>query len=38
VALGFSRVDAVDVTVHKPNAPITVPFDDVTVSITRTRG
>ena len=38
VALGFSRVDAVDVTVHKPNAPITVPFDDVRVSITRTRG
>ncbi|HEX7834503.1 MAG TPA: dihydroneopterin aldolase [Pseudolysinimonas sp.] len=38
VALGFSRVDAVDVTVHKPNAPITVPFEDVSVSITRTRG
>ena len=38
VALGFSRVDAVDVTVHKPNAPITVPFGDVSVSITRIRG
>lgn len=37
VALGFSRVDAVDVTVHKPDAPITVPFADVAVSITRTR-
>ncbi len=37
VALGFSRVDAVNVTVHKPNAPITVPFDDVSVSITRRR-
>ncbi len=37
VALAFARVDAVDVTVHKPNAPITVPFDDVSVSITRSR-
>jgi dihydroneopterin aldolase len=38
VALGFARVHRVDVTVHKPNAPITVPFDDVAVSITRSRG
>jgi dihydroneopterin aldolase len=38
VALGFRRVDSVDVTVHKPDAPITVPFADVSVSITRTRG
>jgi dihydroneopterin aldolase len=37
VALGFSRVDTVEVTVHKPNAPITVPFDDVSVSISRSR-
>jgi dihydroneopterin aldolase len=37
VALGFSRVETVDVTVHKPNAPIAVPFDDVSVSITRGR-
>jgi dihydroneopterin aldolase len=37
VALSFPRVDAVDVTVHKPSAPITVPFDDVAVSITRSR-
>lgn len=37
VALSFARVDVVDVTVHKPNAPITVPFDDVSVSITRGR-
>ncbi len=37
VALGFTRVDVVDVTVHKPSAPITVPFDDVAVSITRSR-
>lgn len=37
VALSFSRVATVDVTVHKPNAPITVPFDDVSVSLTRSR-
>lgn len=30
-------VAAVDVTVHKPNAPITVPFADVSVSISRSR-
>lgn len=37
VALGFARVDTVDVVVHKPDAPITVPFDDVAVAITRGR-
>jgi dihydroneopterin aldolase len=37
VALAFSRVESVDVTVHKPSAPITVPFDDVAVAITRRR-
>lgn len=37
VALSFTRVDSVDVTVHKPDAPITVPFDDVAVAITRRR-
>lgn len=37
VALGFARTDSVDVTIHKPSAPITVPFDDVSVSITRGR-
>lgn len=26
-----------EVTVHKPDAPITVPFDDVTITITRRR-
>lgn len=31
------RVTAVDVTVHKPNAPISLPFDDVRVEIHRTR-
>ncbi len=38
VALAFPAVDEVDVTVHKPHAPITVPFGDVAVSITRGRG
>ena len=32
-----SRVQAVEVTVHKPQAPIPVPFDDVTVTILRSR-
>ncbi|NOY54635.1 MAG: dihydroneopterin aldolase [Actinobacteria bacterium] len=31
------RIDAVEVTVHKPEAPIPVPFDDVSVSIRRSR-
>lgn len=35
--LGHERVQEVEVTVHKPQAPITVPFDDVTVTITRRR-
>lgn len=30
-------VEEVEVTVHKPEAPITVPFDDVTITITRRR-
>mgnify|MGYP001236017234 CR=1 FL=1 len=37
VALGFPAVHEVVVTVHKPNAPITVPFDDVSVTLTRRR-
>lgn len=36
-ALGYARVDAVEVTVHKPQAPIAVPFDDVSVTIRRVR-
>ena len=36
--LGFALVQTVRVTVHKPSAPIPVPFDDVAVSITRTSG
>jgi dihydroneopterin aldolase len=30
-------VEEVDVTVHKPEAPVPVPFDDVTLTIRRTR-
>ncbi|MFL6100042.1 MAG: dihydroneopterin aldolase [Actinomycetales bacterium] len=37
VALGYDRVHAVDVSVHKPEAPVTVPFDDVVVRIHRER-
>jgi 7,8-dihydroneopterin aldolase/epimerase/oxygenase len=32
-----SRVLAVEVTVHKPQAPVPVTFDDVTVTIRRSR-
>jgi dihydroneopterin aldolase len=35
--LAHERVEEVEVRVHKPEAPITVPFDDVTVTITRSR-
>ena len=31
-----ARVQRVEVTVHKPQAPVGVPFDDVTVTIVRT--
>jgi len=37
VALGFPAVEEVEVTVHKPQAPITVPFTDVSVTIVRGR-
>lgn len=37
VALAFPAVDSVRVTVHKPQAPISVPFDDVRVVIERSR-
>lgn len=36
--LKHGPVQEVEVTVHKPDAPITVPFDDVTVTIHRSRG
>lgn len=35
--LGHPRVQAVDVAVHKPQAPITVPFADVVVEVRRDR-
>ncbi|SEA52231.1 dihydroneopterin aldolase [Leifsonia sp. 21MFCrub1.1] len=35
--LAHEPVDAVEVTVHKPQAPISVPFGDVAVRITRGR-
>lgn len=36
VVLENERAEAVRVTVHKPSAPITVPFADVAVTIERT--
>ena len=35
--LGRFSIEAVDITVHKPQAPIEVPFGDVTVSVHRER-
>lgn len=35
--LKHEQVEEVEVTVHKPDAPITVPFDDVTITIHRAR-
>ena len=37
VVLSHRAAQLVSVTVHKPNAPITVPFDDVAVTIVRGR-
>lgn len=37
VVLAHEPATAVRVTLHKPSAPITVPFADVSVTITRTR-
>lgn len=38
VALGYPAIEEVEVTVHKPQAPISVPFADVSVTIVRRRG
>ncbi|MDT0446878.1 MULTISPECIES: dihydroneopterin aldolase [unclassified Streptomyces] len=35
--LSHGAVREAEVTVHKPQAPITVPFDDVTITIKRSR-
>jgi dihydroneopterin aldolase len=37
LCLKHEAVREVEVTVHKPEAPITVPFDDVSITITRRR-
>lgn len=37
VVLSYPLAIATRVTVHKPSAPIAVPFDDVSVTITRSR-
>jgi dihydroneopterin aldolase len=37
VCLANELVDAVEITVHKPQAELGVPFDDVTVAIRRER-
>jgi 7,8-dihydroneopterin aldolase/epimerase/oxygenase len=37
VCLAYERVDAVEISVHKPEADLGVPFGDVVVSIRRER-
>ncbi|MGI9155265.1 MAG: dihydroneopterin aldolase [Marmoricola sp.] len=37
VVLRESRVEWVEITLHKPNAPIDATFDDVALTITRSR-
>ena len=37
IALGYERARQVTVTIHKPAAPISVPFGDVSVTITRSQ-
>ncbi|MGF1616452.1 MAG: dihydroneopterin aldolase [Acidimicrobiia bacterium] len=37
LAMEYSKVGAVEVTVHKPEAPIEVPFADVSVTVSRER-
>lgn len=35
VCLSYDRVQRAEVTVHKPSAPIPLPFDDVSVTLVR---
>jgi dihydroneopterin aldolase len=35
--LAEPRVEQVEITVHKPQAPITVPVDEVSVTVVRSR-
>jgi dihydroneopterin aldolase len=37
IVLGYEIVKRVEVTIHKPSAPITVPFGDVEVTVVRER-
>jgi len=37
LCLASPVVASAEVTVHKPEAPVTVPFDDVTVTVVRSR-
>jgi dihydroneopterin aldolase len=37
IALSYPVVDEVEVTVHKPEAPVGVPFSDVAVTLVRSR-
>jgi 7,8-dihydroneopterin aldolase/epimerase/oxygenase len=37
VCLGFAQVETVQVTVHKPHAPIAATFEDVALTINRSR-
>lgn len=37
VCLADPRVEAAEVTVHKPSAPVAVPFEDISVTIRRER-
>ncbi|HET9898514.1 MAG TPA: dihydroneopterin aldolase [Streptosporangiaceae bacterium] len=37
VCLADEKVSEAEVTVHKPSAPVPVPFDDVTVTLRRSR-
>jgi len=36
--LGVSRITKVEVTVHKPQAPVETPLDDVSVTVVRSHG
>ena len=35
ISSAYSQVTSVSVTVHKPHAPVTVDFEDISVTITR---
>ena len=37
ICLADPRVEQAEVTVHKPEAPVGVPFDDVAVTVVRSR-